>query len=225
VNLNAGTVMDGAAVLLNDTQKQIYNYTAQIPFLNMALHELQEMFQLDEIPITDTTSAIINVPIGYDHIAFNNGANPTLPSDLIEPDILWESIAGNSSYYQMKRVAFLPQNFPYTSRFIVYTWASQEIRFIASNQSNDVKIDYIRDLFAPVVDGNSLINVINAGSFLQFRTASLCAEFIGENKTRADSLNQDAGIAVDRSLGIGNKGKQYISTRRRPFRSTFKARG
>ena len=49
--------------------------------------------------------------------------------------------------------------------------------------------------------------------------------FIGENETRAMVLDAQAERAMDRLLGINNKGRQQIMTRHRPFRASWKARG
>jgi len=223
--LNAGTVMNASAALLNDAAKSLYTFAAQIPFLNLALQELQEIFQLNEVPVVDTTSAVITIPDGIDKIGFGGtNEDPKLPDDLIEPQILYERESGVDPYTLMGKLNSLPRQLEGTeiSQFINYVWQSQEIRFLPANRDNDIKIDYIRDLFVAIVDENSVINVINAASFLEFRNAGLCAFFIGENKTRADDLNGFASLAIDRATGISTKGRQAIFTRRRPFRSAYK---
>jgi hypothetical protein len=61
--LTSGTVMNQAAALLNDPSRTVYTYPVQIPYLNQALQELQELFELNNIPVTDTvTSTPIEVP-------------------------------------------------------------------------------------------------------------------------------------------------------------------
>ncbi len=129
----------------------------------------------------------------------------------------------------MTRVDALPrwQEGVELNQFIWFTWQSQELRFLPTNQDNQLKMDYIRDLFAAVTAANYTtydVAVINAQSFLQYRTAGLAARFVGENPTRAGELDNDAGLAMDRALGIGTKGRQAILLRRRPFRSTYKNR-
>ena len=127
----------------------------------------------------------------------------------------------------MSRRDYIPHQFEgtTTSKFSFYVWENQIIKFLPSNQSNDIKIDYIKDIFTPLVDETSLINVINAATFLEYRTAGLCAEFIERNLASANSLNTYAIMALDRATGIGVKGKQTILTRRRPFRAAYKKRG
>jgi len=223
--LLAGTVMDASASLLNDTAKTIYTYTAQIPYLNMALLELQEFFELNDIPVVDTVSAVIQIDAGVSSIAFSD-TDPHLPDDLIEPQVLWERQRDIDPYTPMTKLSFLPRNMEGTeiSQFIYYTWQTQEIKFFESNQDNDIKMDYIRNLFSPITDADDTINILNSQSFLNYRNAGLCAEFIGENKTRADELNGFASLAMDRVLGIGTKGRQSIQTRHRPFRALYKRR-
>jgi hypothetical protein len=67
--------------------------------------------------------------------------------------------------------------------------------------------------------------VYNAISPLAFKTASLCARFIGENPTRADSLQIEANTAYEYFLAILIKENQVNSSRRRPFMASYKIRG
>jgi len=229
-NLLSGTVMDAAASLQNDTAKTSYTYAAQVPYLNMALLSLQEIFELNEVPIVDTVSAVMTVPAGVDFIGFSPTppvvGTPYLPSNLIEPQKLWERPNGTNPYIPMTKVDDLPKNLEgiLQSQFIWYTWQSQEIRFLPSGQINQIKMDYIRNLFVPITltTGLEELYVINGQSYLQFQLGGLLAEFIGENTTRANKLYGFADLAVNRALGIGTKGRQGIITRRRPFRSSYK---
>jgi hypothetical protein len=76
--LLATTVMDSAAALLNDQAKQQYTYLVQIPYLNMALSELKEYFELNNVPVTDTfTSTPITVASGAESVGFGTGVSGT----------------------------------------------------------------------------------------------------------------------------------------------------
>src|SRR5215203_405528 len=229
--LLATTVMDNAAALLNDAARSIYPYTTQIPFLNMTLNELKELFALNNVPVTDTVSAVKTILAGRTEIGFPP-ATPTidyLPSDLIEPKIVWERTSGIDPYTPMLKLDFLPLTLAGVeqSQLNSFVWQSQEIRFFAANADIDLKIDYIRDLFALLTAANHTtydIAVINAQSFLQYRSAALMAQFLAENPTRAQELNADAGLEIDRALGISSKTRQAISIRHRPFRAAYKTR-
>lgn len=223
-DLVASTVMEQAAALLNDAAMTVYTYTAQMPYLNMALQELQEIFELNNVPVTDTTSDVIACTTSVTEIGY--ATTPALPEDMIEPQRLWEAPTGQENWIPMTRVDSLPLNQSGVAipQYVWYIWNSQEIRLMTVNQANDIKIEYIRNLFTLVSDENTELGVINAATFLEYRTASLCAEFIGENPTRAGSLNTYAILGLDRVTGIGAKGRQAILTRRRPFRSAYKRR-
>lgn len=229
--VTAATIMNQAAALMNDAPRSIYTYPVQIPYLNMALQELQEYFELNNIPATDTvTSDPITVLAGQIAIGFEPvppvALTPYLPDDLIEPKIVWERQFGNDPYVPMARLDFLPRHMEGVEipQFLFFTWQSQEIRVLAANQDNQIKIDYIRNLFEPFVDEEDEVSIVNTQTFLEYRTAGLLAQFVGENPTRAGSLNNDAVLSLDRSIGIGTKGRQAINIRHRPFRSSYKRR-
>lgn len=227
MQLLAGEIFDASAALLNDTVKSQYTNAAQLPYLKLALQELQEWFELYNIPVTDAiTSSPINIPTGFTSIKFNVTNGPKLPDDLIEPLKLWEREEDIDPYVEMTRVNSLPQQITGTdiSQFGIYVWESQEIKFFSAVRDNDILIEYTRSLFSPIVDKDSPINVINSASYLEFKNAALCARFVGENPTRADSLDGQALLALDRSTGISSKGRQSIITRRRPFRQSYKRR-
>lgn len=225
VDLLAGTVMDKAASLLNDTSKSVYTYVAVLPYLQMAIQELQEYFELHNVPVTETASTVISMPIGSSEIVYNaGGVLPRLPNDFVEPLEVWERNTGINPYIPMRRVDFIPLSIDGVdiSQFSIYAWQSQKILVPPANQANEIKINYVKELFTNLVDQTSIINVVNARTFLEYRTAALCAEFIERNKPSSDGLNIYAGLALDRVTGIGVKGKQTIMTRRRPFRASYK---
>jgi hypothetical protein len=227
VDLVASTVLAKAATLLNDTARTVYTYTAVLPYLQLALQELQEYYELNNIPATQLVSSAINIPVGTVQIIFNGVGVPTLPNDLIEPQQLWERQEGIDPYIPMRRVDYLPHYLEgvLTGNFGLYVWENNAIKFLPANRDNDIKIDYIKDMFTALVDENSLINCVNAATFLEYRTAALVAEFIERNRASSDTLNTYAVLALDRATGIGVKGKQTIHTRRRPFRANYKRHG
>jgi len=224
-DLTAGQVLSKSASLMNDTAMQVYTYTASLPYLQIALQELQEYFQLHSISTVESVSAIITVPAGTIEIGYNGlYPVPSLPSDMVEPAELWESQTGTNTYTRMVRRDFITLTLAslQLAKFSIYVWQDQKIKVPSSNQSNDLKINYNRELFTNIVDQNSLLNLINARTFLEYRTAALLAQFIERNEGSATALNQYAGLALDRATGIQTRGKQRIMTRRRPFRAAYK---
>lgn len=225
-SLTAKQVMDRVAPLMNDSAKDVYTYTAQLPYLGMALDELMEEFQLNGIPVTQKTSALINVAVGVTEIAPAEGTAPNYPSNLVEIVQIWERLQGSSEQFiPVKKRDFLPHYVQKVDSLIVWAWNEQKIKFLGATTAREVKLDYIFALFPDIdtMNENTVIGIINARSYLQYRTAGLCAEYIGENETRAASLNAAAVAAIYRSMGISIKAKQQVVHRRRPFRAAYKA--
>jgi hypothetical protein len=221
--LKAGTVMDKAAALLDDVTRTTYTYTVQVPYLQMAMQELQEYFELHSLSVTEKSSTVIPVDAGVTEIAYDVSPLPELPDDMIEPQQLWERNRNIDPFVPMIKGTYIIEGIQ-LSRFGIYLWQDQKIKLPSSNQNNDIKIDYIRALFTEIYNQDSVINIVNARSFLQFRTAGLVAEFVEHNEERATKLNSYASLAMDRATGISIKGKQNIMTRRRPFRIGYKRR-
>lgn len=230
-SLTAKTVMDKSASLMNDTAKTTYTYDAQLPYLQMALDELQENFELNNIPITNVTSASITIAAGTTFISpvdgIGAGPAPNYPEDVVEFQQLWERLAGSSEpYIPIRQVEFLPHNLDDlpTSELQYWAFLNQRIVFIPSTTNREIKMDYIGKLFSSNITVETLIGIVNARSFLQYRTAALCSQFIGENPTRAEELNNFAQMSMDRVIGIGVKGSQSQPARRRPFMASYKRR-
>jgi hypothetical protein len=219
--LLAGEVMDLSASLMNDTLKTVYTYVAQLPYLKMALTDLDMEFQLNNIPVTNKTGFTLPVQIGQESVP--------IPGDLVEIQGLYERLFGsNDPYVMMTKKEFLPHYLEQpTTALLYYNYEEQLIKFPPGGAQTirQLKIDYIRALFLNTTDSTSPINVINTKNFLAFRTAALCARFIGEDVERADSLDSQANDAMDAVLGIGTKARQSIATRRRPFRAGYRSRG
>jgi len=213
-------VLSMAASLNNDTAQESLTDVAVLPYLNMAMSDLQELFELNNVPITNETSAAIVVLAGATTVV--------LPADLVEVQQLFERDSGSdNSFTPMERREFLPKVPTLTNWLMWWQWVGNAINFVGANADREVKIDYIKSIFTTIAIGDVdvAIAIKGAKQFLGYRTASLCALFIGENETRAGALNELAVDALDRALGIPTKGRQSILTRRRPFRASWKNRG
>lgn len=233
-SLTAASVMDKAASLMNDTAKTSYTYAAQMPYLNMALRELSEHFQLNNIPVTNETSIPITITVGiknirpFDGIGSSPGSgDPTYPQDLVEIQGIYERLAGSSDpFIPLTKREFLPHaidDLP-TSSLQYWIWEGQIIKFVGALTEREIKLDYIKTLFPEVTNQAALLGVIHAETFLFYRTAALVTQFIGENETRATELNNFAVLAMDRVTAISSKARQSITTRRRPFMAAYKRR-
>jgi len=224
-------IIDMAAALQNDAAQTVYTDEACLPYLNMALDELQEVMEENNIPLTNEVSSILSITAGTTIIAFT-GTTPTLPSNLIEIQQLWEKPAGSSDpFIPMQRMEFVPlyMNGQTYSNFMLWAWVDNEIHLPTVNRDIDLKLDFIKSVFpTPLqmsdVDVEMGLKFKNIKTYLGYKTASLCSMYIGVNETRAMTLNSQAETALERALNIPTKGKQAIATRRRPFRASYKSR-
>jgi hypothetical protein len=225
MNYPLSDVMDRSAVLLNDAAKTDYTYAVQLPFVAMALDELQEIFEQNNIPVTNEVTAGITIPAGVKEIGYQT--LPALPNNLIEIQQLWEQqTTGSSGYIPMTKMEFLPHYLEnqLTSNLVYWAWEGGLVKFLGATLDVQIKFDYISSIFPRYITENTIITVNNTKSFLSYRTGGLIAEFSGENQTKAVSLNNDSVLALDRSLSIPVKGMQSVATRRRPFRASYAQR-
>jgi hypothetical protein len=219
-------IMLRSAALMNDSTRAVYTDEVVLPYLNMALDELQEYYELNNVPTTNITSITLTVPANTSVIGYTT--TPALPSDLIEIQSLYESEVGNNAWALMLPKSYIHDTKDQISAFITYTWGNNKINLIAANKDIDLKIDYVASLFPTdilISQINTDLPFKNIKSYLAYKTAALCSFYIGENETRSNELNGLAQLALDRSLGISTKSRQSILTRRRPFRAAYKSRG
>lgn len=229
-SLTAGVVMDRSAVLLNDPAKTDYTYAVQVAYLNMAIDELVEVLEESNSSPTSQTSASITIPIGANRLTPIEDATvgiPHYPFDLVEIQEVGERMGGSQdSFIRLDRKEFgatLPPN----QSLLYWCWEDQMIKFNPNGAITirEVQLKYVRQTISIANDETSIIGTINARSYLSYKTAALCAMFIGENETRAQALEDEATKALERMTGISNKGRQQIMTRHRPFRASYKMRG
>ena len=232
-SLTAGEVMDRAASLLNDTAKTDYTYVAQLPYLNMAIDELVESLQeSNSSPTNRLSEATIILPVGSNAlVAVESPTSPALfpryPADLIEIQEICERTAGTQdSFIRMGRKEWI-EPFPPNNSLLVWSWLSQIIKFNPRGAltTREILLKYVAGALNTATDENTILHILNARSYLSYKTAAFCAFFIGENESRAKVLDDLATDALDRLIGINNKGRQQFMTRHRPFRAAYKARG
>ncbi len=222
-------IITTVAGLMNDSIQAVYTNTVCLPFLNLALDELQEIYELNDIPATNETSAAITIKSGINRIGFDT--IPSFPSNLIEIKQLWESTTGLNQWTPMIKKDTIPhylQDNTKISMFLIWALEHGRVKLIAANADNDIKIDYIGSLFntpIQIKDINVGLPFINIKTYLDYKVSALCAMFIAENESRAIALDALTGTALTRALGIPIKGLQSVVTRRRPFRHSFKHRG
>lgn|SRR5262245_44330319 len=211
--------------LMNDNDGAVYTPTVVMPYLNMAYDELQEIFEVNQMPVTAETSALIEVPIGT--VKINPyPTEPFYPQNLVEVQRVWERLFGSTeSYIPVTRLDSLPlYDVSPMSYLGVFSWNGY-INFLGAQTAREVKIEYIKTLFDQELIYLGWIPQNGVEPYMYFKTAAFCSMFVGENETRAAALSMESNNALDRELGIGTKSRQQIVTRRRPFQASYRNRG
>jgi hypothetical protein len=221
--MTAADVMDSSASLLNDTAKSSFTYAVQLPYLNLALSELANVFQANNIAFMNKESADLAVVTGV--LTLTSATTPAVPTDLVEIQGIKERTADSDEpYTDMQRVEFLPEVRQGLS-LVYFAWQAQCINFVGATTDREIQIEYIASALAPATSSTTAITLINSKNYLAYKTAALCSMYVGENPTRAAALDADAETQLDLLLRISIKGAQVIPTRRRPFMAAYKSRG
>lgn len=222
-DVTAGTVMDGARALLNDQDAQIYTNVNLLQFLKTAFRELREYLSESNIPVTNKTDTVLSIPASTTEITFVS--TPALPEDLVEIQRVWFRTEDTNPWFPLTRREFIPpqlEGIEY-SEFMYWAWVDNKLKLLPSNEILDLKLEYIQQLTEPA-DENSTLGVINGQTFLEYRVAALAARYMMENVERAQDLDSNAQLSLDRAVNIENKARQSIYVRRRPFRAGWKSR-
>jgi len=252
--VSAGQIMDRVANLLNDPNKTDYTYAVQLPYLNMAIEQFSDLMAEANAPLTNLVSfhfslspivikAGLNYIVNPEFITPPGGTPdadiPRLPPELIEiqevmerpytgwvvdPTKLQAESADLGTYRRLPRKEFT-EVLPKTNSLQYWVWENGTIRTNPATIDMEVIIKYVYQGVAYAAGPDTLIVMVGARTYLAYKTAALCAMFIGENETRAAVLEVQAEKAVDTAIAIGNKGRQQIVTRHRPFRAAWKMRG
>lgn len=222
-DITAGTVMDGARALLNDQDAQIYTNTNLLQYLKTAFRELREYLSESNIPVTNKTDTVLSIPASTTQITFVS--TPALPQDLVEIQRVWFRTEDTNPWFPLTRREFIPpqlEGIEY-SEFMYWAWVDNKLKLLPSNEILDLKLEYIQQLTEPA-DENSTLGIINGQTFLEYRVASLASRYMMENVERAQDLDANAQLSLDRAVNIENKARQSIYVRRRPFRAGWKSR-
>lgn len=206
----AGDVMDDAAVLLNDAQQNLYDYTVQLPFLRMVMRDLEQQLDLNGNPINLISEAEIAVAAGITALP--------LPDNFFLPSKLLEKSSTDEFFTPMVEKADVGTlEVEQTDMLTYWDYRHNDINLLGSTVPKTVKLIYWRFL-DEIVDEDSLSEISGARNILSHKVASKCARYVGGNKDKANDLNAEAEMSLDVLLSIGVKNNQGRRVRRKAFR-------
>ena len=196
--------------LLNDLGGVFYTTESLLPYLNKAYRELQDYFNLHGLKTTVDVSALAILPAGTLLLT-------TPPADMLRPIEISERTPGTTDQFVELDERSWEPDMVQSTHLRFWVWREEVINFLGATADREVRIRYVKSLSALSGEG-SFIGIINAMSVLAARTAALAARFIGENPTRADELDSDVGMALDRLIVTAIRQNQGMPTRRRRTR-------
>lgn len=205
----ASDIMDHAAALLNDASQDKFTDAIQLPFLRMALEDLETAYANNGVPLLHKT---------YEEtIPAEDTEFATQPADLIIPIRLYEKLPGETDdkYLDMDEKNWPPNEVPLdTLRF--WIWNDDTVQFLGATVDRTVRMEYYRS-FAAVASGATNINAIKSKNFLAKRTAAYCAAFIGGNESRAGALSAEAAHDLRQLLVTAVHSKQNRPQRSKAY--------
>ena len=212
----ASEVMDRAAALMNDPLKTTYTHEVQLPYLLVALDEMEEELSVRGQQITKEVSQAMIVLQGTKEIA--------PPVDLITPTFLSERRIGEGDdrWVPMNERSWEPKMAP-SNRMIYWTFRENMFQFPGASNDVEILVRYTKKL-ASVNGPASEIPFLGSKSFLSYRTASLLAQFISKNMIVAEELG---AMALSRSgtfITANVRSQQNNRIRRQRYGSTTRGR-
>lgn len=211
----ATVIMDGVRSNLNDAGGQLYTDAALLPHLRTAWGILQNRMRSAGIPTVVDAGAVLTIPANV--VLINNSTTPALPSDLLNIQEIHEKGVGETDdFYQlMNDENVLPIVTP-GSALGYYSWVDGELALVGATVNRIIRIRYLKSLSA-ITSGSVNISQVGAQPYLELKTAALASILIGQNRTRGDYLNAEAGPALEQYINTEVKGTQGDPVTRLPY--------
>lgn len=208
----AGSVCLRAAIHLNDPNQLVYTTAVLIPYLNMAIDELDEELAVYEVTPMRKKSIVIDVAAGATVLA-------SYPVDYVETIALYDRADGNTGdWFEVKEVIEVDQN--YTTASGIEYWASRNglININPPTSARDVKLEYIAGMTI-ATQSSTGIDIESSRRFLSLLTARNAARDAGNSISKAGSFKEDIDRARDRVVRRLQKSVQGVAgVRRKPYR-------
>lgn len=206
---NAVTLARG---LLNvsDAIPKIFTDAALTPYVQLAIEDLKDATGLTDLPVHN------EVFVGTVNALATTLASP--PTDIITPLFMEEKAASDVLYIPMVQKEWEPNTEP-GDTLHYWTWREETIVFVGCKTVRTVRLRYSKDLTAFSALANNC-PISTAKNFLAKKIAAYAAAAIGENYTRAEWLNAQAEISLDKVIRKSVKAKQGMPVRRRAHGSS-----
>lgn len=209
--ITAATPIALAQVLLNDSDGTNYTATKLIPLLQKAYRELQTKMQKAGLSVVQKVGTPTPALVPALTTVLTDGGG--LPNDLLYPMNLYERGSSSENWSPMTELDWEPDE-PMGTSLGVYSWREDALHFRGATSARYVRIEYAKAMQI-ITATSTAIQIPDSDIFLASRCAAIAAAVIGENPTRATSLNLDAKDAWEDFKGTRIKQRQSLPVRRK----------
>jgi hypothetical protein len=199
-----------AKILLNDPSGHVYADDKLLPLMQKAYRELQLKMQLNGLAVMKEKSSVITVTAGTVFLGDAAG----LPSDFVLPIDLQERASGSSEDWTPMEETDWEPDIDQTATLRFWNFREEQVKFVGATANREVLMKYQKGL-TRITAVTTPIQVIGAETFLASRTAAIAAIVLGENPSRAEAINGDAGGALHDLISLLVKQNQGFPIRRR----------
>lgn len=210
---NSGTVLARAAAHLNDVNQLEYTSTVLLPFLNMAIDELEEEMAVFELSPMVRDSILILVPAGSTEL-------PQIPVDFVEAINLTERAQGSQADWGLVGETFIVnRNLANNPSDSIIQWSARDKEIFINPPGSDreVILDYIGG-FTEATGTGTVLDIEKSRRFLALVTARNAARDLGNSTSKAGTYESDISRARDRLVRKLQKDSQGIlGARRLPY--------
>lgn len=212
--VTSGSVLLRASTHLNDPLQAIWTEAIMLPFMKMAINELEEEMSVFELTPLIQDSAILPVASGSTTLA-------GLPSDFIEAISMIERAQGatDNEWMDVPETKDMDNNLVVRPVTYIGEWAIRNTTILINppTENREVTLSYIRGLVEPTTGNN--IDIVSAQWLLGLLTAKNAARDAGNSPTKAASFDSDITRARDRLIRRLQKNNQSVmGARRLPYR-------
>lgn len=230
---NAGLAFSIARSCLNDSAANVFSDAVLLPYSNISYRQVQRALSVNGGPlfISDNLQFTLAQVVTIDpslqtsltDVGYNNGTvvsnPPQLPTDLLEPEKIWERPTGsNSDFIEMTDLTegggltSLPQG----ATLGVWEWRSDGIYFRGATQSTDIRLRY-KKAYPDLTQASDPILIRNSADCIGFNTAALAA--MARGSPLSDKWSQAGEQALEALVQASTRREQQRVRRRQSFSS------
>jgi hypothetical protein len=232
ISADAATANGLAGDILADSQPYIF------PLLTKAYRDLQDelISQSSEImnkygyvyalEPTAYNNPRFNVQLSFLGYTYGEGkldGTKALPPDMVKPLELWECIAGQQRWVEMKQASDSISSRPTNSRFRIWDFQNDILYMPGASQTNDLKIKYL-GTFPDLAGPTAPVYILRSQTYLANKLVADVGRALGALEM-IPSFEAEAEKAKARIVNRTARKESYGSYNRRPFRQRGSRRG